>query len=177
VIADPARLASQQMTFTDLADAIKASTLVAAVGRIPENYKQYLIVTTNEARSVDDIANIVVSKGLRVRDLATVSNGTEDRVSIVAGDGKPAALINITRQIGGNTLDIADSIAAIAATVRKTLPAGVVFKPVYDQAALVRDAVKSVRDAMVIGAVLAVIVLLIFLRFVHITAVIVASTP
>jgi CzcA family heavy metal efflux pump len=177
VVADPARLASQQMTFTDLADAIKASTLVMAVGRMPENYKQYLIVTTNEAHSADDIANIVISRGLRVRDLATVTMGTEDRVSIVAGDGKPAALINITRQIGGNTLDIADSIAAIAATVRKTLPAGVVLKPLYDQAALVRDAVKSVRDAMLIGAILAVIVLLIFLRHGRITAISASSIP
>ena len=52
------------VNFGDLADAIKASTAVAAVGRMPENYKQYLIVTTNEAHSVDDIANIVVSLAL-----------------------------------------------------------------------------------------------------------------
>src|SRR5205823_6363454 len=127
--------------------------------------------TSNEAHSLDDIANIVISRGLRVRDVATVTMGTEDRVSIVAGDGKPAALINITRQIGGNTLDVADSIAAIAATVRKTLPAGIVLQPVYDQASLVRDAVKSVRDAMIIGAILAVIVLLLFLRHGRITAI------
>src|SRR3954447_3690727 len=48
VIADPARLAGQQMTFGDLADAIRASTLVQAVGRMPQTYKQYLIVTANE---------------------------------------------------------------------------------------------------------------------------------
>jgi CzcA family heavy metal efflux pump len=177
VIADPTRLAQQQMTFTELADAIKASTAVSAVGRMPENYKQFLIVTTNEAHSVADIADIVVSRGLRVRDLAVVSMGTADRVSIMAGDGKPAALINITRQMGGNTLDIADSVAAIAAGVRTTLPAGVVLKPVYDQASLVRDAVKSVRDAMLIGAVLAVIVLLIFLRHARITAISASSIP
>ena len=177
VIADPTRLAQQQMTFGDFADAIKSATEVAAVGRMPENYKQYLIVTTNEAHSLDDIANIVVGHGLRVRDLATVTMGTQDRVSIVAGDGKPAALINITRQVGGNTLDVADSVAAIAATVRKTLPPGVVLKPVYDQASLVRDAVKSVRDAMIVGAVLAVIVLLVFLRHARITAISASSIP
>ncbi|HEY6220322.1 MAG TPA: efflux RND transporter permease subunit, partial [Gemmatimonadaceae bacterium] len=177
VIADPTRLAQQQMTFGDLADAIKSSTTVAAVGRVPQNYKQYLIVSTNEPHTAADIGDIVVSKGLRVRDLATVSMGTEDRVSIVAGDGKPAALINITRQIGGSTLALADSIASIAATVRKTLPPGVVLKPLYDQASLVRDAVKSVRDAMIIGAVLAVIVLLLFLRHARITAISASSIP
>jgi len=177
VIADPARLAAQQMTFTDLAAAIQASTTVDAVGRMPKDYRQYLIVTAGEAHSADDIANIVVSRGLRVRDLATVHAGTEDHVRIIAGDGKPAALINITRQIGGNTLRVADSVAAIAATVRKTLPRGVILKPVYDQASLVRDAVRSVRDAMLVGAVLSVIVLLIFLRHARITAISASSIP
>jgi CzcA family heavy metal efflux pump len=177
VIADPARLAQQQMTFGDFADAIRAATAVAAVGRMPENYKQYLIVTSNEPHAIADISDIVVGRGLRVRDLATVTMGTEDRVSIVAGDGKPAALINISRQAGGNSLAVADSIAAIAANMRKRLPAGVVLKPVYDQASLVRDAVKSVRDAMLVGALLAVIVLLVFLRHGRITAISASSIP
>ena len=177
VIADPGRLTAQQMTYADLASAIQASTTVDAVGRMPQDYRQYLIVTTTEAHSAEDVANIVVGHGLRVGDLATVRAGTEDKVRIIAGDGKPAALINIARQIGGNTLNIADSVAAIAATVRKTLPRGVILKPVYDQAALVRDAVKSVRDAMLIGAVLAVIILLLFLRHARITAISASSIP
>jgi CzcA family heavy metal efflux pump len=177
VIADPARLTQQQLTFGDLATAIQASTSVTAVGRMPQDYRQYLIVTTSEAHSADDIANIVVAHGLRVRDLATVSAGTEDHVRIIAGDGKPAALINITRQTGGNTLAIADSVASIAANLRRTLPSGVFIKPVYDQAALVRDAVSSVRDAMIIGAVLAVIILLLFLRHARITAISASSIP
>ena len=177
VVADPARLASQGLTYEELASAIRKSTSVAAVGRVPENYKQYLIVTAAEAHSADDIANVVVARGMRVRDLARVTTGTEDHVRIIAGDGKPAALLNITRQIGGNTTGIADSVAAIAQTVGLTLPPGVHLKPVYDQAALVRDAVKSVRDAMLIGAALAVIILLIFLRHGRITAISASSIP
>ena len=177
VVADPARLAAQQMTYGDLASAIQASTTVNAVGRMPQDYRQYLIVTTGEAHSADDIGNIVVAKGLRVKDLATVRTGTEDHVRIIAGDGRPAALLNVTRQIGGNTTRIADSVASLAETIRKTLPKGVILKPVYDQAALVRDATKSVRDAMIVGAVLAVIVLLLFLRHGRITAISASSIP
>ncbi|MEO8945265.1 MAG: efflux RND transporter permease subunit [Gemmatimonadaceae bacterium] len=177
VIADPARLAAQQMTYEDLAAAIQAATTVDAVGRMPEDYKQYLIVTTTEAHSAQDVANIVVGHGLRVGDVARVIQGTEDRVSIVAGDGRPAALLNITRQIGGNTVAIADSVAQIAAGLRRTLPSGVILKPVYDQASLVRDATKSVRDAMLIGAALAVIILLLFLREWRITAISASSIP
>ncbi|HKW10469.1 MAG TPA: efflux RND transporter permease subunit, partial [Gemmatimonadaceae bacterium] len=177
VVADPARLAAQGMTYDDLATAIKQSTSVSAVGRMPANYKQYLIVTAQEAHSSDDIANVVVAHGLRVRDLATVSSGTEDHVRIISGDGRPAALLNITRQIGGNTVSIADSIAQIAAGLRGQLPPGVHLKAVYDQAELVRDAVRSVRDAMIIGAVLAVIILMLFLRHYRITAISASSIP
>ncbi len=177
VIADPARLASQALTFEDVANAIKQATTVTAVGRMPENYKQYLIVSAGEAHSIDDVANVVIGHGVRVRDIATVSSGTEDHVRIIAGDGRPAALLNVTRQPGGNTVAIADSVAAIAASLRATLPPGARLKPVYDQAALVRDAVKSVRDAMLIGAVLAVIVLLVFLRHARITAISASSIP
>jgi len=177
VVADPAKLAQQQMTYEELATSIQASTAVTAVGRMPQDYRQYLIVTTTEAHSPDDIARIVVGHGLRVGDLATVTPGTEDDVRIIAGDGRPAALINVTRQVGGNTLAVADSVASIAASLAKTLPPGVVLRPVYDQAALVRDAVKSVRDAMIIGAVLAVIILLFFLRHARITAISASSIP
>lgn len=177
VIADPAKLALQQMTFADVATAIQSATTVSAVGRMPQDYKQYLIVTTSEAHSTDDIANIVIGHGLRVGDVATVKSGTEDHVRIVAGDGKPAALINITRQVGGNTLAIADSVEQIANGLLKTLPRGMMLKPLYDQASLVRDAVRSVRDAMLIGAVLAVIVLLVFLRHARVTAISASSIP
>src|SRR5439155_301565 len=96
---------------------------------------------------------------------------------IVAGDGKPAALINIARQVEVNTLEVADSVAGIVASLAPGLPPGVHLKRVYDQAALVRDAVHSVRDAMLIGAALAVLVLLVFLRHGRITAISAAAIP
>src|SRR5205085_2681364 len=78
VVVDPARLAGQRMTYDDLATAIRNASNVSAVGRVPENYKQFLVVTKTEARSAEDVANIVIGRGLRVRDVATVILGTED---------------------------------------------------------------------------------------------------
>jgi len=177
VIADPARLAARGLSYSDLADGIRRAITVQAVGRVAQDYRQYLIVTDQEAHAAEDIGNVVVRGGLHVRDLATVQVGTEDHVRIIAGDGKPAALINITRQLGGNALAVADSIARIMATIAPTLPPGVHMKPVYDQAELVREAVRSVRDAMLIGAALAVLVLLLFLRHGRITAISATSIP
>ena len=177
VIADPARLAAAGLTYDDLASAIKQGIAVDAVGRVARDYRQYLVISAQEAHSADDIEAVVVKGGLRVRDLATVVPGTEDHVRIMSGDGKPAALINVTRQIGGNTVAVADSVQSAARELSKALPPGVTLKPVYDQAALVREAVASVRDAMLIGALLAVAILLVFLRHARITAISAAAIP
>jgi CzcA family heavy metal efflux pump len=177
VVADPTRLAAAGLTYEDVATAIKQGISVDAVGRVAADYKQYLVISAQEARSAEDVANVVVKGVLRVRDLATVVPGTADHVRIVAGDGRPAALLNITRQIGGNTVAIADSVAGAVAALTKALPAGVRMKPVYDQAELVRDAVTSVRDAMLIGAALAVLILLLFLRHLRITAISAMAIP
>ncbi|HEV7993419.1 MAG TPA: efflux RND transporter permease subunit, partial [Gemmatimonadaceae bacterium] len=177
VIADPVRLAEQGLSYDDLATAIRSSTSASAVGRVAQDYKQLLVVTAQEATKAEDVANVAVGRGLRVRDVASVEVGTEDHVRIVAGDGRPAALINITRQVGGNTVAIADSVEQAAAQLRATLPKGVTLKAVYDQASLVRDATKSVRDAMLIGALLAVVILFVFLRKGRITAISAASIP
>jgi len=177
VLAEPSRLAAVGLTYDDLATSIRQSITVEAIGRTAANYRQYLIVTATEAHTAEDVANVSIGDGLRVKDVARVVPGTEDHVRIIAGDGRPAAQLNITRQPGGNTVAIADSVAEIAATMAATLPVGVHLVPVYDQAALVRDAVTSVRDAMLIGAALAVVILLLFLRHARVTAISAASIP
>ncbi|HET6762987.1 MAG TPA: efflux RND transporter permease subunit, partial [Longimicrobiaceae bacterium] len=177
VVADPERLTTLGMSYDDLAKALQAGMSTAAVGRVTQDYKQYLVVTDQEARTADDVAEVMVRPGTRVRDVATVTMGTEDHTRLVAGNGRPAALINVTRQLGGNTVAVADSVARAMAELRKTLPRGVTLVPVYDQALLVRDAVASVRDAMIVGAILAVVILLVFLQHGPITAISAASIP
>ncbi|MFH1569970.1 MAG: efflux RND transporter permease subunit [Gemmatimonadota bacterium] len=177
VVADPLRLADLNLSYADLASAIEAGLGVAAVGRVERDYKQYLVVSDLEAHGVREVADVVVRGALRVGDLAEVRLGTEDPVRLIRGDGRPAALVNISRQPGGNTLAVADSVAAIMASLRPDLPAGVELKVVYDQASLVRESVQSVRDAMLIGAVLVVFVLLLFLHRGRITAISAAAIP
>jgi CzcA family heavy metal efflux pump len=177
VVADPTRLATLGLTYDELASDIRQAINPEAVGRIARDYRQYLIVTDQDARTPDDVGNVVIGNGLRVKDVATVNYGTEDHVRLITGDQQPVAAIFVTRQIGGNTLELADSVARAVAALTPTLPPGVHFVPVYDQAALVRDAVKAVRDAMLIGAGLAVIILLLFLRRGRITAISASSIP
>lgn len=177
VIADPVQLSAHRLSYDELASAIRAAVSPIAVGRVTRDYRQYLVITDREAREPSQVANALVRPGLRVRDIADVVLATEDRVRLITGDGIPAALINISRQPGASTLAVADSVAAVMAAMRPTLPSGATLKPVYDQSELVRDSVRAVRDAMLIGALLAVIVLFVFLRHPTITAISAAVIP
>jgi CzcA family heavy metal efflux pump len=177
VVADPARLATVGLSYDALAAAIQSALGVEAVGRVDRNYRQYLVLRSQEAHSVEDVGAVVVKGALRVRDVAAVTMGTEDRVRLVRGDGHPAALLSISRQAGANTLAVADSIEQTMTSLQSAMPAGVTIERVYDQAALVREAVGSVRDAMIIGALLAVVILFLFLRHGRITAISAASIP
>ena len=149
VVADPVRLAEQGLSYEDLASAIRQRDLAecgwaggAGLQAVPRRHSDRRRRGRRTSRTSSS------GRGFRVRDVATVELGTEDHVRIIAGDGRPAALLNMTRQIGGNTVAIADSVERAAVTLRRTLPAGVTLKAVYDQASLVREATKSVRDAM-----------------------------
>jgi multidrug efflux pump subunit AcrB len=71
--------------------------------------------------------------------------------------------LNVTRQPSSNTVAVADAVAAQIQQLRKTLPPGVQLEPYYDQSELVRESIRSVRDAILIGLVLACIILFLFL--------------
>ena len=82
----------------------------------------------------------------------------------VRSNGKPAVLLNITRQPSGNTVAVANGVAAEMAQLQSKLPPGVHIEAFYDQSELVRESILSVRDAILIGLVLACIILFLFLR-------------
>jgi CzcA family heavy metal efflux pump len=164
---DPARLIAAHVSVDEVAQAIENTDRATAAGRLERDYRQYAIVVSGLASTPDAVRNIVVRmadrRPLRVGDLGSVSYGAEDLFQIVAGNGRPAALVNIARQPDGNMLRLQQSVHAVMDSVRRELPAGVKLQPVYDQAALVRESMKSVRDAILLGGTLAVVVLLLFL--------------
>src|SRR5258708_19084734 len=83
---------------------------------------------------------------------------------MVTQNGTPAVLLNIFRQPDSNTVAVADEATAELNRIRQTLPSGVKVQTFYDQSILVRDSISSVRDAILIGLILAAIILVLFLR-------------
>jgi multidrug efflux pump subunit AcrB len=82
----------------------------------------------------------------------------------VTANAKPAVLLNIMRQPDSNTVEVADAVKKEIAQLRKDLPKSVEFRPFYDQSLLVTESIKSVRDAILLGLILASLIMVLFLR-------------
>jgi CzcA family heavy metal efflux pump len=181
VVVDPAKLLAGGLVVTDVADALKAANTLVPVARYPTAGVQYLVLASGLWKSASEIAKapIVVKKGaaLRVADVADVFPGSPDRVTLVTGNGQPAALLNVSQQIGSNILDVRKGVEARLQELAKVLPAGLHISKVYDLAGFVADAMASVRDAIIIGGLLAVAVLFVFLRDWRVTLVAAVTLP
>ncbi|PYX82618.1 MAG: hypothetical protein DMG66_00605, partial [Acidobacteria bacterium] len=181
VIVDPQKAVAQRISLPEIAERLRASNQVTSVGRLDENYQQYLALTNSQFKSLEDIGNTVVSSQasspVRLRDIALIREGTADRRTLVTGNGRPAALINVTRQIGGDINQVSEQVKQIAYSSKNLIPATLHISTVYDLAEFVRESMASIRDAILIGGFLAVVVLFAFLRNWRITLVAAASLP
>ncbi len=139
------------------------------------------MLATGQFHDLEEIRNTVVAvdneSPIRLRDIAEVRDGVEDPRILVYGNGQPGALISISRQIGGNILQVADQVKALAGHLGSAIPSTLHLSLVYDLAEFVREAVASVRDAVLIGALLAVAILFLFLREVRSTFIAAVSLP
>ncbi|MEO8634574.1 MAG: efflux RND transporter permease subunit [Gemmatimonadales bacterium] len=178
---DPARLSANHIGAAEVADRLRDANTIIAAGRVDREYRQVGVLVTSLAATPEAVGNLVLrAQGgapLRVRELGSVRYGTEDQFELASGNGEPAALINVSRQPDGSMLSVESAVMATVDSLRPLLPAGIRLEPVYNLGALVRESIASVRDAMLIGGVLAIITLLLFLGQAGMTAVAAVSLP
>jgi CzcA family heavy metal efflux pump len=166
---DPAKLLQAQVTVPAILDAVSKTNMIDSPGLIENNHELSLTLVSGQTRDPSQIANVVIrtsDKGvpIRIGDVAQVHPSVMPVYTIVTANGKPAVLLNIFRQPDSNTVAVAESAGQELDQIRQTLPAGVKVQTFYDQSILVRDSIASVRDAILIGLILAAIILVLFLR-------------
>ena len=166
---DPAKLLQTQVTVPSLLEAIGRSNMIDSPGLYEDKHQLVLSLVSGQARSQDELSQIVVkttTQGfpIRIGDVATVNSSIRPMYVAVTANTKQAVLLNIYRQPDSNTSAVADAVHADIQQIRRTLPKGVDLQPFYDQSDLVNDSIKSVRDAVLIGLVLASLIMVLFLR-------------
>ena len=168
VVTDPAKLLAAGLTVHDVAQKLKSANELAPVGRYSSGGVQQLVLASGRWSSVPQIAETPISIRpdgvLRVKDVGQVFPGAPDRIGLITGNGRDAASISVSQQVGANILDIETGVQEAVDELARALPAGLHITKVYDLAEFVRAAIANVRDAILIGGFLAVIILLLFLR-------------
>ncbi len=169
VVPNLARMQAAGVTVLDLTNAIQSSNIVDSPGLYEQDHQLVLALVGAQAHDADSLQQLAVKTTaggapVRVGDVAAVESGTLPVYTAVRANNQPAVLLNIARQPSSNTVSVADGVAAEVAQLRTKLPVGVKIEPFYDQSQIVRESIGSVRDAILIGLVLACFILFLFLR-------------
>ena len=169
ITPDPAKLLTASVTVTDILDTMRRTNLIDSPGLFERNHQLVLGLISGQVRTPEQIANTVVKATptgipVRIGDIATVTRAVKPVYTIVTANGKPSVLLNINRQPDSNTVEVATEVHAEVDRIQKSLPPGIQIRPFYDQSIIVGESIKSVRDAILLGLILASIILVVFLR-------------
>jgi multidrug efflux pump subunit AcrB len=166
VEARPQDLLQHGLSAADLADRIGKAYRLMPVGRVehpPFAFQMIVNTQSQDPRKLEEL--VVASKNnqpVLLRDVADLKIGHADRTQSIGFAGKDAVVVTIYRRLGGNTVTISSNLEALLKKIN--MPKGISATIVYDQAGFVNTAIQNVRDAIIIGGLFSVLILLAFLR-------------
>ncbi|MEO8811295.1 MAG: efflux RND transporter permease subunit [Caulobacteraceae bacterium] len=181
VIADPAKLRSFGVALSDVTQALAAANVQTASGKLQDRGKLFLTLADSRLTSIADIQQVVIKTGgggiVRLGDVAAVALTSAPIFIRVTADGRDAVNVLVYQQPAGDTVQIAHDAAAVLATAKATAPPGIRVSNWYDQSELIKTSARSLAEAIAIGAVLAGLTLLVFLRNIGVTFVAIVEVP
>ncbi|MGH9739142.1 MAG: efflux RND transporter permease subunit [Candidatus Acidiferrales bacterium] len=169
IVPDPAKLRITSTSVSEILSAVDRSNIIESPGLFPQNHQLYLGLITGQAQNAEQLATTFIKNTpsgtpIDVGDVGAVQTGFAPHFTIVTSNGKPAVLININQQRGSNTMQVAGVVKNEMQRIEASLPPGIHVSTFYDQSWIVGQSIKSVRDAILIGLILASAVLILFLR-------------
>jgi len=161
------RLMSYGLTFRDILAALGNNNANAGAGYIEHGGEQYLIRAPGQVRTLEEIEQIIVGrKGgtpVYIRDVATVALGQELRTGAATKNGKEVVVGTVFMLMGENSRTVSQRVATQMKEINRTLPSGLEAKTVYDRRVLVDAAIDTVKKNLLEGAILVIVILLLFL--------------
>lgn len=183
VTLDQERLQSYGMSVSEIIAALRAANQDVAAGRISGGDREMVGKTSGKFRTVDDIRGVLLSVGngrrVPLTEVATVEDTHQQQRLWARLNGVPAVKVSIRKQPDGNTVATADGVNDRLAQLRSSrfVPDDITYQVIQNQAGFIRNAVNSVRDSALLGAVLAMGIVLLFLQSLRKTLVIGLSIP
>lgn len=170
VKVDPVRLAARHLSLMDVRDAIRRRNTDISAGNLEQGKRDLTIRTVGKFGSLEEIEDLVLARRqgrmVQLADVGRAEIGFKEPETIVRSLGRPAIAVNATRQSGTNVLKVMESLKeAVAEANRQVLrPRGLELQQVYDQTTYIYSAIDLVTQNLWVGGLLAISVLLLFLR-------------
>jgi heavy metal efflux system protein len=181
IIVDPMKLSNLRLTPATIADVLAQSNFIISSGFSVDYNRMYLTLTDAAIDRKEDLANTIISnspkRAVRLKDVAQIEIAERREYIKINANGKDVPLIGILKQPKANLLDVTRAVNAQLQQVNAALPQGVTLRPFYNQADFVSDAIRSLRDVLWMGLILAIIVTIIFLRSLKASSVILVTIP
>ncbi|NHZ44229.1 efflux RND transporter permease subunit [Massilia aquatica] len=167
VAPNPGQMVAHGLSLSDIVEALERNNSNVGAGYIERGGEQYLVRVPGQVGSSEDIGGIILrsSQGvpLYIRDVAEVGVGKELRTGAASENGQEVVLGTVFMLIGENSRAVSAAVDKKLGEINKTLPAGVIARTVYDRTDLVDKAINTVRQNLLEGAALVIIVLFLFL--------------
>ena len=180
---DPYRLSAYNITLSSIITALNQENVNISAGNIDFGAKDYRFRTTAEAKTPQDIRDIVVISGdnsrIKLGDIAYVDYGFSKRNTIVSYGNTNALSVGIVAQAGANVLDLTNDVDKVVENLNNGILKnnGLKFVKIADQKNYILQAIDLVKSNIIVGGLLAVIVLLVFLRSIKATLIIAVTIP
>lgn len=178
---DRAKLEGMNLSLDKVAQAVKIAYMDSPGGSLKDERKEYGVRTLGRSSEIKNIEEIIVQQHngnpTRLRDIGRVKDGFEDTQTEVSVNGARGITVAVQKQIGGNTVSVVDNVLKALPQIQKELPKGVSLQVVSDQSTFIRKSIKNLQHEAIIGALLAVAIILIFLGSGTSTLIIAHSIP
>ncbi|MBM5811252.1 MAG: efflux RND transporter permease subunit [Gammaproteobacteria bacterium] len=178
ILVDPARLAAHGVDVVRLRDALEGANFSISAGEVTGGQQRFLVRPVGEFRTLDDVRDFIVAGGVRLRDIADVRMVSPAPAIGRHLNGRPGVGLDVFKATGANIVDVADRVMAVIEAARQVPQLqGVDVIVLTNQAENIRDSLADLRNAGLIGAALALVVLFAFLRDWRTTLIVSLAVP
>ena len=178
---DPARLSYYGLTLPQLLQSVQGDNVNLSSGTAGIGSQEMLVRLKGEFRSIEDLGNVSVFTPLgttvRLKDLGEIVDGYKEQTSLSKLNGETAIGLGVSKQSDANTVQVSREVRKALAALRQELPEGTELKILMDQAEYIEMTIDNMAQNMIIGAILAMLILYIFLRNIRTTFIIALSMP
>ena len=167
VLVDRDRLRAYNLSLSHVIATLRRENLNVSAGHVTRGYTEYLVRTMGEYKSLAPISNTIVGVNngtpIYIKDIATVKDTHKEIRNYTRTNKKDSLVMMILKQSGANTVKVIDRVKDTLRDMREEIPQGIGFHPVIDFSRIIKKVVKRTNFNAIQGAILAILVILVFL--------------